>query len=96
MMGLTTFPIRSTAPKKGDVETGRVREQLFVHNLCRIIDGLRPQVAIPFAADFVLLHPTQWWINDLKLPCAKLAEYYRPYFHKAGEYMFDAEIMDMM
>lgn len=95
MVGLATFPIRSTAPKKGDVETGRVREQLFVHNLCRIIDGLRPQVAIPFAADFVLLHHRQRWIKDLKLPRAKLAEYYRAYFHKAGEDKFDAQIMDM-
>ena len=93
--GANYFPNTIHCPGKDDVETGRVREQLFVNNFCRIVDGLKPQVAVPFAADFVLLDPRQRWINDVKMPRSRLGEYYRQYFEKEGGERFDADIIAM-
>ena len=69
---------------KDDLEIGRIREQLFAHNFCRIVAGLRPRVAVPFAADFALLSPAQRWINEVRFPRASFTDYYRKHFKSDG------------
>src|SRR5262249_40263411 len=49
-------------------------------NFCRIIHGLAPVVAVPFASDFVLLAPHQQWINDVRFPREEIASYYAQHF----------------
>ena len=78
--GASYFPNTIHLEGKNDLEVGIVREQLFAHNFCRIVAGLKPRVAIPFAADFALLSPMQRWINDVRFPRASMSSYYRRYF----------------
>src|SRR6266478_913475 len=53
--GASYFPNVFHAPGKDDASIGRLREEFFAMNFCRIIAALQPTVAVPFAADFVLL-----------------------------------------
>lgn len=78
--GASYFPNMVRCPGKHDEQIGRVREQLFAHSFCRIVSGLRPRVAVPFAADFALLRSNQRWINDIRFPREQLPEYYREHF----------------
>src|SRR5262249_21149519 len=78
--GASYFPNCFHLPGKDDVEIGRLREQAFVHNFCRIVKGLNPQVAVSFAADFVLLSPHQRWINDVRFPRAGIPTYFDRHF----------------
>jgi L-ascorbate metabolism protein UlaG (beta-lactamase superfamily) len=78
--GASYYPNALHASDKDDYAIARLREQLFVHNFCRIIHGLAPAVAVPFAADFVLLAPHQRWINDVRFPREKISSYYAQYF----------------
>lgn len=75
--GANYFPNTVHCPGKNDVEIGEVREQLFARNFCHIVKELDPAVAVPFAADFALLHPRQRWINDLRFPRWQLPECFR-------------------
>lgn len=78
--GASFFPNAVHAPGKDDIEIAQTREQLFLHNFCRIVQALSPAVAIPFAADFALLAPWQRWINTTRIGKDYIAEYYRTYF----------------
>ena len=78
--GASYFPNTMHLAGKNDVEIGLAREQLFAHNFCRIVKGLRPKVAVPFAADFALLNKDQRWINEVRFPRSKIADYYQKYF----------------
>ncbi|HVS83644.1 MAG TPA: MBL fold metallo-hydrolase [Pyrinomonadaceae bacterium] len=78
--GASYFPNMLHVDGKDDYEVGVVREQLFAHNFCRIVAGLRPRVAVPFAADFALLAPAARWINDVRFPRRKMKSYYQEYF----------------
>lgn len=78
--GASYFPNTMHLAGKNDVEIGLAREQLFAHNFCRIVKGLRPKVAVPFAADFALLDENQRWINDVRFPRSQMANYYEKYF----------------
>ncbi|MGH9486484.1 MAG: MBL fold metallo-hydrolase [Terriglobales bacterium] len=74
--GASYFPNAIHCPGKNDVEIADAREQLFVHAFCRIVHELRPAVAVPFAADYALLRPSQRWINQRRFPRARIADYY--------------------
>ena len=74
--GASHFPNVYHAPGKDDVAVARLREQLYAHNFCRIVERLAPDVAVPFAADFVLLDSKQRWINETRFPREQIAEYY--------------------
>lgn len=80
--GASYFPNTIHVDGKDDVEIARAREQMFAHNFCRIVRELQPAVAVPFAADFVLLDDHQRWINDVRFPSAKMEEYYREHFER--------------
>ncbi len=72
--GASSFPNAYHMEGKDDVGVARLREEFLVTNFCRIVAGLRPRVAVPFAADFVLLEPEKRWINDVRFPRERLAE----------------------
>lgn len=78
--GASYFPNSMHLKGKDDWETSLVREQLFAHNFCRVVEGLKPKIAVPFAADFCLLDENQRWINEARFPRQKMADYYRAHF----------------
>ena len=82
--GASYFPNTLHVEGKDDAEVGALREQLFAHNFCRIVDGLQPRVAVPFAADFVLLDPGKTWINQTRFPRQELPRYYAENFSADG------------
>jgi len=82
--GASHFPNTIHLAGKDDAEVGRLREQLFVHNFCRIVAGLQPRVAVPFAADFVLLDPHKLWINDVRFAREQIPAYYDEHFGGNG------------
>lgn len=90
--GASYFPNTIHFGQKDDYEISLVREQLFAHTFCHIVKGLRPSVAVPFAADFCLLEDNQGWINDVRFPRARMAEYYQKYFHEDD---YQPKIIDM-
>lgn len=83
--GASYYPNAIHADGKQDVDVARVREQLFAHNFCRIAQALAPAVAVPFAADFVLLAEHQRWINTVRFPREQLAGYYDRHFRQPGD-----------
>lgn len=78
--GASYYPNALHAASKNDHDVARLREQLFIHNFCRIAHKLAPRVAIPFAADFVLLAPHQRWINDVRFSREDIPAYYAKHF----------------
>ncbi len=90
--GASYFPNTMHLAGKDDWEVSLAREQLFAHNFCRVVKGLRPKIAVPFAADFTLLADTQRWINAARFPRRKMADYYRKYF---AENDYEPQIMTM-
>lgn len=90
--GASYFPNAMHLEGKDDWEISLVREQLFAHNFCRVVEGLKPEVAIPFAADFCLLDDEQRWINEARFPRHKMADYYRRHFSRDG---YEPRIIDM-
>lgn len=78
--GASHFPNTIHVAGKDDEEVGRLREQLFVHAFCRIVAGLEPRVAVPFAADFVLLDPEKLWINGMRFRREQIPAYYEEHF----------------
>jgi hypothetical protein len=83
--GASYFPNTIHCAGKNDVEIAETREQLFAHNFCRIVHELKPKVAVPFAADFALLNDNQRWINEVRFPRERLAEYYQELYGKDEE-----------
>lgn len=57
--GASYFPNTMHVEGKDDYEISLVREQLFAHNFCHVVAGLKPKIAVPFAADFALLSETK-------------------------------------
>jgi hypothetical protein len=82
--GASWFPNNFHCEGKDDVEIGEVREQVFAHNFCKIVDQLQPKIAVPFAADFALLRTDQRWINTTRFDREKLLKYYNDYFGKGN------------
>jgi hypothetical protein len=94
--GASYFPNTIHCPGKNDLEIAETREQLFAHNFCRIVHDLQPVVAIPFAADFALLGDKQRWINEVRFPRARLADYYRELYGDDGiriEPMYSGDVL---
>jgi L-ascorbate metabolism protein UlaG (beta-lactamase superfamily) len=81
--GASYFPNTLHCEGKNDVEIAEAREQMFAHAFCRIVNALNPTVAVPFAADFVLLREKQRWINERRFPRSRLPDYYREHFGSA-------------
>jgi hypothetical protein len=75
--GASYFPNTIHCDGKNDIEIGEAREEVFARNFCMIVHGIQPKVAVPFAADFALLHPKQAWINKVRFPRTELASYYQ-------------------
>jgi hypothetical protein len=90
--GASYFPNTMHLKGKDDYEISLVREQLFAHNFCRVVKGLKPEVAVPFAADFCLLDEDQRWINEARFPRNKMADYYKKHFAESG---YEPKIIDM-
>lgn len=74
--GASYFPNVFHCPGKNDIAVANLREQLYLHNFCQIVQRLAPDIAVPFAADFVLLDSKQRWINDTRFPREQIFEYY--------------------
>jgi hypothetical protein len=101
--GASYFPNTIHCDGKNDVEIAETREQLFAHNFCRIVHELKPRVAVPFAADFALLADNQRWINEVRFPRERLAEYYRELYGEdkdvrieplySGDVLMDEEVV---
>ncbi len=77
--GASYFPNTVHFSEKNDIEIGETRELFFVNNFCKIISGLNPAFAVPFATDFVLLDDNQRWINKIKFPREKIRDFYHNY-----------------
>ncbi len=75
--GAAYFPNAVHFEGKNDIEIAETRELYFVNSFCRIVAGLRPRFAVPFATDFVLLDDHQRWINTIKFPREKISEHYQ-------------------
>lgn len=90
--GASYFPNAMHLAGKDDYAIAIAREQLFAHNFCRVVNGLKPKIAVPFAADFALLSDNQRWINDARFPRNKMADYYRKHFAESG---YEPKIFDM-
>jgi hypothetical protein len=78
--GASYYPNTFQVPGKNDREIGQLREQIYIHNFCKITQKIHPRIAIPFAADFVLLAPEQQWVNTVRFPRAHIQRYYDTYF----------------
>jgi len=78
--GASYFPNMLHVEGKDDRAIGAVREQLFAHNFCRVVAGLKPRVAVPFAADFALLAPAERWINDVRFSRSRIKDYFAAAF----------------
>ena len=90
--GASYFPNAMHLAGKDDWEISLAREQLFAHNFCRVVAGLKPKIAVPFAADFALLADNQRWINEARFPRHKMADYYQKHFAETG---YQPKIIDM-
>ncbi|MDQ6785596.1 MAG: MBL fold metallo-hydrolase [Acidobacteriota bacterium] len=91
--GASYFPNAMHLAGKDDYAIAIAREQLFAHNFCRVVQGLKPKIAVPFAADFCLLGDNQRWINKARFPRNKMADYYEKYFADGDGYA--PKIVDM-
>lgn len=74
--GAAFFPNCFTAPGKNNAEVAYMKEIYILNNACKVIAALNPQNVLFFASDYVLLHPQQQWMNDLKISKKEAAEYY--------------------
>ena len=82
--GASYFPNTVHYHKKHDVEIAEARELFFIANFCKIVQGLNPTYAVPFATDFILLDDNQRWINETKFPRSSIKQYYLEYTKGSG------------
>ncbi len=80
--GAGYFPNKVRYKNKDDGEVARIREQYFADNFCKFTKFLQPEIAIPFAPGFVLLHDENRWINDVKFPRQMIENYYSENFER--------------
>lgn len=83
--GASYFPNAVHFSEKNDLEIAETRELFFVTNFCKIIAGLAPTYAIPFATDFILLDDDQRWINGVKFPRGDLKPFFDKYTKGASQ-----------
>ena len=72
--GASYFPNCIHVPGKDDLAVARAREQFFLDNFALVTKLLRPNVAVPFAAHFVLPAEHTWWISASRLRMEAPAE----------------------
>lgn len=77
--GAAFFPNCYSAPGKNDKEVAFLKEMYILNNTCQAIAALQPENVIFFASDYVLLHPQQQWMNDIKISRQEAADYYATY-----------------
>src|ERR671938_377100 len=65
--GASYFPNCIHVPGKDDLAVARAREAFFLDNFALVARLLRPRLAFPFAAHFVLPHDQTWWISQSRL-----------------------------
>jgi hypothetical protein len=65
--GASYFPNCVHLAGKDDVAVARARERWFLRNFGLIARLLRPRLAFPFAAHFVLPDERNWWISATRL-----------------------------
>jgi|SRR6185437_6549689 len=82
--GASYFPNQVKYSGKNDIEIGKLREQYFANNFFRFCNYLQPRWGVPFAPGFVLLAEDRKWINHIKFPREKAAEYYKDHFKDAA------------
>jgi L-ascorbate metabolism protein UlaG (beta-lactamase superfamily) len=97
--GASYFPNMLHVRGKDDQAVGAVREQLFARNFCRVVAGLKPRIAIPFAADFALLAEPERWINEVRFPRSLMREYFAQQFPEAAgeiqiQVMYPGDVLD--
>lgn len=80
--GASYYPNTIKCDWKDDMEVGKLREVFILNNFCKIIKGLDPEFAIPFASDFVLLDEDQQWMNKVKFPRNKIPDYFKQHYPK--------------
>lgn len=101
--GASYYPNVFRADDRDERAIGRLREEFFVAAFCKIVKALNPRVAVPFAADFVLLHPSQRWINEIRFPREEIPAYFDCHYRSAatrtqvavmypGDYLLDHEL----
>lgn len=81
--GASYYPNVFHSPEKDDRAIGRLREEYFVAAFCHIVATLKPRIAVPFAADFVLLNPQQRWMNEIRFPREKIPAYFDAHYRTA-------------
>lgn len=81
--GASYFPNCFHHPNKDDRSIAVVREALFARNFCLIAARLAPRVAVPFAADFHLLHESLAWINETRFAREKMPALFATLFPDA-------------
>ncbi len=74
--GASYFPNAVHFINKNDKEIAEAREQFFLTNFSKVIAGLEPTMAIPFASDFILLDDNQRWINETKFPRNEIQQFF--------------------
>ncbi|MBV9577185.1 MAG: MBL fold metallo-hydrolase [Chloroflexi bacterium] len=65
--GASYFPNCVHVRGKDDVAIARARERWFLQNFGLITQHVRPRLAFPFAAHFVLPDERNWWISETRL-----------------------------
>ncbi len=78
--GASYFPNQVKYQGKDDIEIGKLREQYFANNFFRFTNYLQPVNAVSIPPGFVLLKKNDRWINHVKFPRTRLAEYYKDNF----------------
>lgn len=86
--GAGYFPNTVHYKGKNDKEIAELREQFLVHQFCKILQELDPEVVIPFTPGFALLANDKLWINETKFPRELLDSYYRNNFNPAANLQF--------
>lgn len=97
--GASYFPNNIHAPFKNDIEIAKLRVDMILENFFLIVNNLQPKIAVPFAADFVLLDPENLWINKTKETKDDIIKRYNSYFpEKKGQIemmaMYSGDILE--
>ncbi|MBV9174936.1 MAG: MBL fold metallo-hydrolase, partial [Chloroflexi bacterium] len=72
--GASYFPNCIHVPGKDDAAVARAREKFFLDNFALVARLLRPRMAFPFAAHFILPDDRTWWISRSRLQMEPPAE----------------------
>jgi hypothetical protein len=89
--GASYFPNCFRVPGKDNDAVARRREELFLANLGRIAQRLRPRMVFPFASHFVLPDDHNWWISELRMGMPRPSEYLAEHFSAPGVEYFDLQ-----